>query len=117
MQSLLVLAVQVQRLQQTARRKEATAYSAALQAQVAVKAVPEMETQEVQVVRAEVQVVEQAHLVERLRLHRRKATTAEIIQQEMLQVRAVVVAVVLVLSVVMEAAAILTAYQAQVVQV
>jgi hypothetical protein len=106
----------VRRLQQIAQHKAETAFLQALRQPAAAKAVQDKVAQVALVVPVVVQVVEQAHLAERLRLLQRKATTAATIQRETLQALAVAAAVVLVLSVVMEAETILTAYQAQAVQ-
>jgi hypothetical protein len=103
-------------LQQIVQHKAVTAYFQQSRQPEAVKAVQDKETLAGLVGLVVVQVVEQVQPEERLRLHRRKATTAAIIQREMPQVQAVEAEGVLVLSVVMEAETILTAYQAQAVQ-
>jgi hypothetical protein len=113
----LALAVRVQRLQQIALHKVEILYFQVLRQPAVVKAVRETQVLVVVVVLAAVQVVEQAHLVERLRLHLLRETMAVIIQQEMLHHRAVVVVAEPVLLVVMEAETIQMVFQVQAVQV
>jgi hypothetical protein len=106
----------VRRLQQIAQHKAETASLQRLRQPAAVKAVQDKATTAVMVVPVAEQVVEQAHLAERLRLLQRKATTAAIIRPATLQALAAAAAAVLERSVVMEAETIQTEFQVQAVQ-
>jgi uncharacterized membrane protein YbjE (DUF340 family) len=107
---------QARDLQQIARHRAETAFLQALRQPAVVKAVQDKVTPVVVVVLVVVQVVEQVQPEERLRLHRRKATTAAIIQRETLQALAVAAVVVLARLVEMEAETIQTEFQVQAVQ-